>query len=112
MCPTCWPTSRSPWICAVGTHVDIGRVGVKAGPAWAESGLFQSTDDSLATADHVADRLNDYPISHWMLMGAMADLTGTPLRELDGDAKSNHFRSRFSGTLMVNVDMTQARGII
>ncbi|TPG35051.1 alkene reductase [Mycolicibacterium hodleri] len=95
---------------AVGSHVDIGRVGVKAGPAWAESGQFHSTDDTLASAEHVADRMDDYPISHWMLMGAMADLTATPLNELGGDGMFSHFRSRFSGTLIVNVDMTQARG--
>ena len=95
---------------AVGSHVDIGRVGVKAGPAWAESGRFRSTDDTVATAEHVADRMNVYPISHWLLMGAMADLTATPLRRLGGDGMFTHFRPRFSGTLMVNVDMTQARG--
>lgn len=95
---------------AVGTRIDIGRVGVKAGPAWAESGQFHSTDDTLATAEYVTDRLNDYPISHWMLMGAMADLTATPLRELGGDGMFAHFRPRFSGTLIANVEMTQARG--
>ena len=47
---------------AVGARIDIGRVGVKAGPAWAESGLFRSSDDALATAEYVADRLDDYPI--------------------------------------------------
>jgi N-ethylmaleimide reductase len=95
---------------AVGARIDIGRVGVKAGPAWAESGQFRSTQDTLLAAEYVADRLNDYPISHWMLMGAMADLTETPLHELGGDGMFTHFRPRFSGPLMVNVDMTQARG--
>ena len=95
---------------AVGARIDIGRVGVKAGPAWAESGRFRSTDDTLATAEYVADRLDDYPISHWMLMGAMADLTDTPLRALSGDAMFRHFRPRFHGTLMANVGMTQTRG--
>ncbi|KQY06872.1 alkene reductase [Mycobacterium sp. Root135] len=95
---------------AVGTRMDIGRVGVKAGPAWAESGRFRSTDDTLATAEYVADRLSAYPISHWMLMGAMADLSTTPLHGLGGDGMFSHFRSEFSGTVMVNVDMTQARG--
>ena len=95
---------------AVGTRIDIGRVGVKAGPAWAESGQFRSTGDALATAEHVAHGLSDYPISHWMLMGAMTDLTATPLDGLDGDGMFIHFRPQFSGTLMVNVGMTQARG--
>ena len=95
---------------AVGTRIDIDRVGVKAGPSWAESGEFHSTDDTLATAQYVAERLNDYPISHWMLMGAMADLSATPLRGLGGDGMFTHFRPRFAGTLMVNVDMTRERG--
>jgi N-ethylmaleimide reductase len=95
---------------AVGARIDIGRVGVKAGPAWAESGRFRSTDDTLATAEYVADRLDDYPISHWMLMGAMADLADTPLHALGGDNMFRHFRPRFRGTLMANVGMTQTRG--
>jgi N-ethylmaleimide reductase len=95
---------------AVGTRIDIGRVGVKAGPAWAESGQFRSTDDTLATAEYIAHKLNDCPISHWMLMGAMADLTETPLRALAGDAMFTHFRPRYYGTLLANVDMTQERG--
>ena len=95
---------------AIGARVDLSRVGVKAGPAWAESGLFRSADDTLATAEHVADRLADYPISHWLLMGAMADLTDTPLRNLAGDNMFHHFRSRFRGTLIANVGMTQERG--
>jgi N-ethylmaleimide reductase len=95
---------------AVGARVDIGRVGVKAGPAIAESGLFRSGDDALAIAEYVAGRLDDYPLSHWLLMGAMADLTETPLRELAGDGMFHHFRPRFRGTLMANVGMTQARG--
>jgi N-ethylmaleimide reductase len=95
---------------AVGARIDVGRVGVKAGPAWAESGLFRSGDDALTTAEYVADRLDDYPLSHWMLMGAMADLTDTPLRDVSGDAMFVHFRPRFRGTLIANVGMTQARG--
>src|ERR1700712_1414318 len=38
---------------AVGARIDIGRVGVKAGPSWGESGRFRSTDDSLAAAEYV-----------------------------------------------------------
>jgi N-ethylmaleimide reductase len=95
---------------AVGSRVDIGRVGVKAGPAWAESGRFRSTDDTLAVAEYVANRLDDYPISHWMVMGAMADLSNTPLHTLAGDAMFGHFRPRFRGTLMANVGMTRSRG--
>jgi N-ethylmaleimide reductase len=95
---------------AVAARVDVGRVGVKAGPAWAESGLFRSGDDALAAAEYVADRLGAYPLSHWMLMGAMADLSATPLRDLADDAMFRHFRPRFTGTLIGNVGMTQDRG--
>lgn len=95
---------------AVGARINVGRVGVKAGPAWAESGRFRSSDDALAAAEYVADRLDEYPIAHWMLMGAMADFSATPLRALFGDNMFEHFRPRFSGALMANVGMTQERG--
>ena len=95
---------------AIAARTDLARVGIKAGPSWAESGQFHSTAETLDTADYVANRLNDYPISHWMLMGAMADLTHTPLRVLQGDAMFGHFRPQFHGTLMANVAMTQERG--
>jgi N-ethylmaleimide reductase len=95
---------------AIGQRIDIGRVGVKAGPAWAERGQFRSTADTLATADHVAERLNDYPLSHWLLMGAMADLQGGPLAALQGDGMYSHFRPRYQGTLIANVGITRERG--
>jgi N-ethylmaleimide reductase len=95
---------------AVGQRVDLGRVGVKTGPAWAERGQFRSTADTLATSDYVAARLNDYPLSHWLLMGAMADLSDGPLAALQGDGMYTHFRGRYRGTLIANVGMTQERG--
>jgi N-ethylmaleimide reductase len=95
---------------AIGGRIDIGRVGVKAGPAWAERGQFRSTADTLATAEHVADRLNAYPLSHWLLMGAMADLHDGPLAALQGDGMYRHFRARYRGTLIANVGMTRERG--
>ncbi len=95
---------------AVAERIGVHRIGVKAGPAWAEHGLFTSTDDSRITAEYVTDRLDDYPIAHWMLMGAMTDLASTPLHDLQGDDMFVHFRPRFSGTLIANVGMTPARG--
>ena len=95
---------------AVGERIDIGRVGVKAGPAWAERGEFVSTADTLATTEYVVDRLNDYPLAHWLLMGAMADLSGGPLSGLQGDGMFSHFRPRYRGTLIANVGMTRERG--
>ncbi|MGB8403614.1 MAG: alkene reductase [Mycobacterium sp.] len=95
---------------AVGAQIDIGRVGVKAGPAWAERGEFVSTADTLATSEYIAARLNDYPLAHWLLMGAMADLSTSPLAELEGDGMFEHFRKLYRGTLIANVGMTQDRG--
>jgi N-ethylmaleimide reductase len=95
---------------AVGARIAINRVGVKAGPALAEQGQFCSTADTLATAEYVAARLDDYPLAHWMLMGAMSDLSRTPLRTLQDDEMFIHFRPRFRGTLIANVGFTQERG--
>jgi N-ethylmaleimide reductase len=75
-----------------------------------EQGQFRSTDDTLAAAEYVATRLSDYPLSHWMLMGGMADLSRTPLRALQDDGMFIHFRPRFHGTLIANVGFTQTRG--
>src|SRR4029077_7060662 len=95
---------------AVGERIDIGRGGGKAGPAWGERGGVVSTADTLAPSEYVGDRLNDYPLAHWLLMGAMADLSGGPLSELQGDGMFSYFRSRYRGTLIANVGMTRKRG--
>jgi N-ethylmaleimide reductase len=62
---------------AVAERIDISRVGVKAGPAWAERGRFRSTADTLATSEYVVERLNTYPLAHWLLMGARRWPTST-----------------------------------
>lgn len=95
---------------AVGERIDLRQVGVKAGPAWAERGEFVSTTDTLPTTEYVIDRLNDYPLAHWLLMGAMADLSTSPLSGLQGDGMFSFFRPRYRGTLMANVGMTRERG--
>jgi N-ethylmaleimide reductase len=95
---------------AVAERIDISRVGVKAGPAWGERGAFLSTADTLATSEYVAQRLNTYPLAHWLLMGAMADLDGGPLTALQGDGMFAHFRPGYRGTLIANVGMTRERG--
>ena len=81
------------------------RVGVKAGPVMPERGGFRSGPSTLATSEYVYRRLNDYDLSHLMLMRQMADLTGTPLEALAGDGMLHHFRRLYSGTLMLNVDI-------
>jgi N-ethylmaleimide reductase len=95
---------------AVGERIDLNRVGVKAGPAWAEHGAFQSTHDTLETSDYVIGRLNDYPISHLLLMTAMADLSGRPLAHLQGRGMYEHYRPLFDGTLIANVGITPEVG--
>ena len=94
---------------AVGERIDIGRVGVKAGPAWGERGEFVSTTDTLAASEYVVDRLNEYPLAHWLLMGAMADSAAVryPICRV---GMFSHFRPRYRGTLISNVGMTRERG--
>ncbi|MGW4119149.1 alkene reductase [Nocardia sp. NPDC004711] len=94
---------------AVSQRIDIRRVGVKAGPVWAERGEFVSTADTIATSEYVIEHLAGYPIAHWLLMGAMADLSGGPLSDLQGDGMYHHFRPFYAGPLIANVGMTQDR---
>ena len=79
------------------------QVGVKAGPMMSERGGLRSIPTTLPTSEYVYRRLDEYGLSHVMLMRQMADLQGTPLQQLQGDAVLQHFRKLYSGTLMVNV---------
>jgi N-ethylmaleimide reductase len=58
----------------------------------------------------VIGRLNGYPISHLLLMTAMADLSGRPLANLQGRGVYEHDRPRFNGTLIANVGITPEAG--
>jgi len=91
---------------AIGAH----RTGIKTGPATSETGEFVSHDDTLATSEYVIGRLNQYGLSHLLLMGAMADLSATPLAALAGDGMFRHFRTLYRGNIIANVDMDRARG--
>lgn len=95
---------------AVGEFVDLRRVGVKAGPAWFETGEFVSGLEALADSEYVLGRLNDYELSHLLLMGMMVDPTGGPLEELAGDGMFRHFRKVYEGTVIANVGFDQDRG--
>jgi N-ethylmaleimide reductase len=86
------------------------RVGVKSGPMMSERGGFRSLPSTLAAAEYVYRRLNDYNLSYVMLMRQLADLTGTPLEHLQGDSVLHHFRTLFSGNLMLNAGITPAHG--
>jgi N-ethylmaleimide reductase len=93
----------------VASVVDPGRIGVKTGPATLETGAFVSGDETLPTFEYVIGRLNDYDLSHLLLMGPMADLSATPIAHLRGDEMFHHFRRVYRGNVIANVDIDQAR---
>jgi N-ethylmaleimide reductase len=43
-------------------------------------------------------------------MHQMADLTGTPIEALSGDAVIHHFRKRYNGSLILNVGINAEHG--
>ncbi|QMU70234.1 alkene reductase [Streptacidiphilus sp. P02-A3a] len=85
------------------------RTGIKLGPMH-ESGPFTADDETLPTAEYVVSRLDDYRLSHLLLMGATHELAGTPLADLAGDGMFRHFRPLYGGTLIASVDMDAERG--
>ena len=89
--------------------VDRGRIGVKTGPTTLETGAFVSGEETLPTSEYVIRRLNDYELSHLLLMGPMADLSATPIAHLRGDEMFRHFRRLYRGNVIANVDIDQAR---
>jgi N-ethylmaleimide reductase len=84
-------------------------VGVKAGPMMSERGGFRSLPSTLAAADYVYGRLNDYDLSHVMVMRQLAGLTGTPLEGVSGDGIIHHARKIYKGTMMLNVGLDATR---
>jgi N-ethylmaleimide reductase len=90
-------------------HVDRSRVGIKVGPMHL-SGPFVANADTLPDMEYVFRKLNDYDLAHLLLMGTTADVTGSPLEHLAGDAMFRHFRPIYNGHIIANVEMTQGRG--
>ena len=86
------------------------QVGMKAGPMMSERGGFKSLPSTLPTSDYVYQHLNDYGLSHVMLMRQMADLQGTPLQDFQGDAVLDHFRTIYNGTLILNAGIDATHG--
>jgi N-ethylmaleimide reductase len=86
------------------------RVGIKTGPMMNEIGLFKAVPSTLPTSEYVYDRLNDYNLSHVLLMRQMADLSATPIASLAGDRVVHHFRRRYSGNLILNVGIDREHG--
>ncbi len=74
-------------------------MGVKLSPAVAMGG-FGPTDQTVATYDHLVERLSDIPLSHLQLVRAPNDLAGTPIQVLRDTI--GYYRSRFKGTLIAN----------
>jgi N-ethylmaleimide reductase len=81
------------------------RVGVQAGPMMSEHGALRATDETLRTSEYVYRKLAEYKLSHILLMRQNADLTGTPIEHLSGDAVVHHFRRLYRGTLILNVGL-------
>lgn len=89
-------------------EVDASQVGVKVGPMHL-TGPFAADEETLPTAEYVINRLNDYDLSHLLLMGTNTDVTGSPLEHLAGDGMFAHFRKLYQGTLIANVEMDARR---
>lgn len=89
--------------------VNSSRVGIKIGPMNVD-GAFAANDQTLPTSEYVIRRLNDYDLSHLLLMGATTDFSSTPLAALAGDGMFRHFRRIYHGTLIANTGMDQDRG--
>jgi N-ethylmaleimide reductase len=86
------------------------RVGVKAGPMMNEVGAFRATEETLKTSEYVYRKIAGYKLSHMLLMRQMADLTGTPIEHMSGDAVAHHFRHLYTGTLILNVGINANHG--
>ncbi len=86
------------------------RVGVKAGPMMNELGAFRATDETLRTSEYVYRKTAGYKLSHMLLMRQMADLPGTPIEHMSGDAVVHHFRRLYRGTLILNVGINAQHG--
>ena len=86
------------------------RVGIKAGPMMSEIGAFRATDETLRTSEYVYRKMAGYNLSHMLLMRQMADLTGSPIEHMSGDAVVQHFRCLYPGTLILNVGINAIHG--
>src|SRR5882724_3462273 len=89
--------------------VDSSHVGIKTGPMNLD-GAFVANDQTLPTSEYVIGRLNNYDLSHLLMMGATTDFSDTPLASLAADGMFRHFRKIYRGTLIANTDMDQIRG--
>jgi len=107
-------------------NVEPGRVGIKIGPMNIPSltpgydprvgtkgnvaGPFAANADTLPDMEYVIEKLNNFDLTHLLLMGATADFAGSPLEHLAGDGMFEHFRKIYKGHIIANVEMTRERG--
>jgi N-ethylmaleimide reductase len=84
-------------------------VGIKIAPMH-EKGAFAANEETLPTIEYVIKRLNDYCLSHLLMMGASTDFSGSPIASLTGDGMFQHFRPIFKGPLIANVKMDREQG--
>ncbi len=75
-----------------------------------EVGAFRATDETLKTSEYVYGKIAGYKLSHMLLMRQMADLTGTPIEHMSGDAVAHHFRHLCAETLILNVGINANHG--
>jgi hypothetical protein len=75
-----------------------------------EAGAFRATDETLKTSEYVYRKIAEYKLSHMLLMRQMADLAGTPVEHMSGDAVAHHFRPLYTGTLILNVGINANHG--
>src|SRR5258708_40127381 len=71
-----------------------------------ELGLFKAVESTLPTTEYVYEKLNVYHLSHVFLMRQFADLSGTPIAALAGDAVIHHLRKIYHGQLILNVGIS------
>ena len=89
--------------------VNARKVGVKISPMH-EANAFAANEETLPTDEYVVSKLNDYGLSHLLMMGNSTDFSGTPIEHLMGDGMFEHFRPLYHGILIANVNMDGERG--
>lgn len=88
---------------------DGKRIGVKFTPSAFNSGLIKPDGETIATYDHILDKLNGYGLAYVHLVGPAVDLKGTAIEALRDDYFF-HYRKIYKGTLMANLGFTQKSG--
>lgn len=94
---------------SVADAVGQERTGIKLSPMH-EGGPFAANEDTLPMTEYAIKKLNDFSLSHLLLMGNSTDFKNSPLEALVDDAMFEHFRPLYGGTLIANVNMDRERG--